>query len=87
MTFGGRGRQSRKRARKFEAYPKACGTPRTFVGTNPTFLLFVVRSTSFKRPVSRVTVAEIETGRKQGSVATLRKLADALGIGPDDLTA
>ncbi len=37
--------------------------------------------------VNRVTVAEIETGRKQGSVVTLRKLADALGIGLDDLTA
>lgn len=37
--------------------------------------------------VGRVTVAEIETGRKQGSVATLRALADALGITLDDLAA
>jgi DNA-binding XRE family transcriptional regulator len=37
--------------------------------------------------VNRVTVAEIETGRKQGSVATLRKLADALRITLDDLAA
>ena len=36
--------------------------------------------------VNRVTVAEIETGRKQGSVATLRRLADALGVSLDDLT-
>jgi DNA-binding XRE family transcriptional regulator len=36
--------------------------------------------------VNRVTVAEIETGRKQGSVATLRRLADALGVTLDDLT-
>jgi DNA-binding XRE family transcriptional regulator len=36
--------------------------------------------------VHRVTVAEIETGRKQGSVATLRKLAGALGVAMDDLT-
>jgi len=36
--------------------------------------------------VNRVTVAEIETGRKQGSVATLRALADALGVTLDDLT-
>ena len=35
--------------------------------------------------VNRVTVAEIETGRKQGSVAALRRLADALGIALDDL--
>ena len=35
--------------------------------------------------VSRVTVAEIETGRKQGSLQTLRALAGALGIGLDDL--
>lgn len=35
--------------------------------------------------VNRVTVAEIETGRKRGSVASLRKLAQALGIGVDDL--
>lgn len=35
--------------------------------------------------VNRVTVAEIETGRKQGSIATLRALADALGVGLDDL--
>jgi len=34
---------------------------------------------------NRVTVAEIETGRKQGSIATLRALADALGVGLDDL--
>lgn len=38
-----------------------------------------------KAGVNRVTVAEIETGRKQGSVATLRALADALGITLDDL--
>jgi DNA-binding XRE family transcriptional regulator len=37
--------------------------------------------------VNRVTVAEIETGRKQGSVATLRKLADALGVAVDDLAS
>lgn len=37
--------------------------------------------------VNRVTVAEIETGRKQGSIATLRKLADALGVTLDDLSA
>ncbi len=35
--------------------------------------------------IHRVTIAEIETGRKQGSVASLRKLADALGVGLDDL--
>lgn len=35
--------------------------------------------------VNRVTVAEIETRRKQGSVATLRKLAGALDIAVDDL--
>jgi DNA-binding XRE family transcriptional regulator len=35
--------------------------------------------------VNRVTVAEIETGRKQGSVSTLRKLAGALGVAVDDL--
>lgn len=36
--------------------------------------------------VNRVTVAEIETGRKQGSVATLRALAGALDITMDDLS-
>jgi len=35
--------------------------------------------------VNRVTVAEIETGRKQGSIATLRALAGALVISLDDL--
>ena len=40
-----------------------------------------------KAGVNRVTVAEIETRRKQGSVATLRRLADALGVTLDDLTA
>lgn len=35
--------------------------------------------------VNRVTVAEIETGRKQGSVATLRALANALGVSLDDI--
>lgn len=38
-----------------------------------------------KAGVNRVTIAEIETGRKHGSVATLRRLADALGITLDDL--
>lgn len=38
-----------------------------------------------KASVNRVTVAEIETGRKQGSVATLRALADALAVSLDDL--
>mgnify|MGYP003649353238 CR=1 FL=1 len=38
-----------------------------------------------KADVSRVTVAEIETGRKQGSVATLRALAGALDIALADL--
>ncbi|WP_426038097.1 helix-turn-helix transcriptional regulator [Cypionkella sp. TWP1-2-1b2] len=37
--------------------------------------------------VNRVTVAEIETGRKQGSIATLRKLAEASGMTLDDLSA
>ena len=36
--------------------------------------------------VNRVTVAEIETGRKQGSIATLRSLAGALSVTLDDLT-
>lgn len=38
-----------------------------------------------KAGVNRVTVAEIEIGRKQGSVASLRALADALGVSVDDL--
>ena len=38
-----------------------------------------------KAGVNRVTVAEIETGRKQGSVASLRALADALDVTLDDL--
>ena len=37
--------------------------------------------------VNRVTVAEIETGRKSGSVATLRRLAAALNVMVDDLTS
>ena len=38
-----------------------------------------------KAGVGRVTVAEIETGRKQGSITTLRALANALGVTLDDL--
>lgn len=38
-----------------------------------------------KASVNRVTVAEIETGRKQGSVTALRALANALGVSLDDL--
>lgn len=34
---------------------------------------------------NRVTVAEMETGRKRGSVTTLRALANALGVSLDDL--
>ena len=37
--------------------------------------------------VNRVTVAELETGRKQGSLATLRALAEALNVTLDDLAA
>jgi predicted transcriptional regulator len=35
--------------------------------------------------VNRVQIADIEAGRKSGSVATVRKLADALGVAVDDL--
>ncbi|MEQ9449856.1 MAG: helix-turn-helix transcriptional regulator [Rhodospirillaceae bacterium] len=35
--------------------------------------------------VNRVTVAELETGRKQGSVDTLKRIAEALGVTIDDL--
>ena len=35
--------------------------------------------------VSRVQISDIEAGRGTGSVATLRKLADALDISLDDL--
>jgi len=38
-----------------------------------------------KAGVGRVTVAEIETGRKQGSITTLRALANALSVSLDDL--
>ena len=38
-----------------------------------------------KAGVNRVTVTEIEIGRKQGSVATLRALAHALDVTLDDL--
>ena len=35
--------------------------------------------------VNRVQIVEIEAGRNSGSVHTLRKLADALGVAVDDL--
>ena len=35
--------------------------------------------------VNRVQIADIEAGRKTGSVTTLKKLADTLGIKIDDL--
>ena len=35
--------------------------------------------------VNRVQIVDIEAGRSSGSVHTLRKLADALGIAVDDL--
>jgi DNA-binding XRE family transcriptional regulator len=38
-----------------------------------------------KAGINRVTVAEIETNRKRGSVSTLRALAAALNITLDDL--
>jgi len=38
-----------------------------------------------KAGVNRVMVAEIETGRKQGSVTTLRALANTLGVSLDHL--
>lgn len=36
---------------------------------------------------SRVQIIDIEAGRRTGSVHTLRRLADALGIGLDDIVA
>ncbi|MBL3608218.1 helix-turn-helix transcriptional regulator [Rhodovulum sulfidophilum] len=38
-----------------------------------------------KAGINRVIVAEMETGRKQGSAQTLKKIADALGVTVDDL--
>lgn len=35
--------------------------------------------------VNRVQIADIEAGRKNGSIDTIRKLADALGLTADDL--
>ena len=35
--------------------------------------------------VNRVQIADIESGRKSGSVQTLRKLAEALDVAIDDL--
>lgn len=35
--------------------------------------------------VNRTQIADIEAGRKTGSVATLKKLAEALGVAIDDL--
>jgi mRNA interferase RelE/StbE len=35
--------------------------------------------------VNRVQIAEIEAGRKNGSLETVRKLAQALGVAVDDL--
>lgn len=35
--------------------------------------------------VNRVQIADIEAGRKNGSVETVRKLAEALGVVVDDL--
>ncbi|MXX74812.1 MAG: helix-turn-helix transcriptional regulator [Holophagales bacterium] len=34
---------------------------------------------------SRVQIVDIEAGRRTGSVRTLRRLADALGVGLDDV--
>lgn len=36
---------------------------------------------------SHVQIVDIEAGRRTGSVRTLRRLADALGIGLDDLVS
>lgn len=40
---------------------------------------------SRKSGVNRVQIVDIESGRKQGSVETLKKLADALDVMVDDL--
>ena len=34
---------------------------------------------------SRIQIVDIESGRRTGSVRTLRRLADALGVGLDDI--
>lgn len=40
---------------------------------------------SARASVNRVQIADIESGRKSGSIETLRKLADALRVTIDDL--
>jgi len=35
--------------------------------------------------VNRVQISEIEAGRKRGSVVTVRRLADALGVGMEEV--
>ena len=37
--------------------------------------------------VNRVQIVDIEAGRNTGSVRTLRKIADALGVAMDDIAA
>jgi transcriptional regulator with XRE-family HTH domain len=43
------------------------------------------RGSAERSGVNRVQIANIEAGHATGSVATLRKLADALGLTIDDL--
>ena len=38
-----------------------------------------------KSGVNRVQIADIEAGRSKGSIQTMKKLADALGVPLDDL--
>jgi DNA-binding XRE family transcriptional regulator len=65
---------------------------RLIAGKNPLRLYrdlrgLTQRALAERAGVNRVTVAEIETGRKQGSIASLRALATALDVTLDDLTS
>lgn len=63
---------------------------RLIAGENPLRVYRDVRGLSQvklaeKSAVNRVQIADIEAGRSRGSVATVRKLAEALGVAMDDL--
>jgi DNA-binding XRE family transcriptional regulator len=77
------------KARSEEAFPPAVAT-RLVKGENPIrvfrdYRQMTQQQLAKKAHIARAYLAELETGRKQGSVAVLKNIADVLKLDLDDI--
>jgi DNA-binding XRE family transcriptional regulator len=77
------------KARAEEAFPSAVAT-RLIKGENPIRVFRAYRQLTQeqlakKAGIARAYLAELETGRKQGSISVVKKIAEAMGLDLDDI--